>query len=253
MPTQQRPSRALTESLADQFHLIRQLSFQKLFLASQFLFARYFLWLAREVVPLYWHCLVFFNIIYIYIYIFILLQQYPLRSGWLNSYRLILLFQHQCIYIKKFVYRLRQIIILEFSGAQIVIGKHPNFERMQPQSLHSCYNMISYSQTIINFLKPPFLNQKRLSLNLQNIQTLSGNPQILISRSLNRVQKTVKIHLESKVQPSNYLQQLTFDNSGQQDNNFHLLFTIEKVYQVVILIQINWYFLLFFFNGVVQN
>ncbi|CAL6077016.1 Hypothetical_protein [Hexamita inflata] len=58
MPTQQRPSRALTESLADQFHLIRQLTFQKLFLASQFLFARYFLWLAREVVPLYWHCLV---------------------------------------------------------------------------------------------------------------------------------------------------------------------------------------------------
>ncbi|CAL6067498.1 Hypothetical_protein [Hexamita inflata] len=58
MPTQQRPSRALTESLADQFHLIRQLTFKKLFLASQFLFARYFLQLAREVVPLYWHCLV---------------------------------------------------------------------------------------------------------------------------------------------------------------------------------------------------
>ncbi|CAL5988408.1 Hypothetical_protein [Hexamita inflata] len=57
MPTQQRPSRALTESLADQFHLIRQLTFQKLVLA-QFLFARYFLRLAREVVPLYWHCLV---------------------------------------------------------------------------------------------------------------------------------------------------------------------------------------------------
>ncbi|CAL6036200.1 Hypothetical_protein [Hexamita inflata] len=58
MPTQQRPNRALTESLADQFHLIRQLTFQKLVLASQFLFARYFLRLAREVVPLYWHCLV---------------------------------------------------------------------------------------------------------------------------------------------------------------------------------------------------
>ncbi|CAL6002202.1 Hypothetical_protein [Hexamita inflata] len=42
MPTQQRPNRALTESLADQFHLIRQLTFQKLVLA-QFLFARYFL------------------------------------------------------------------------------------------------------------------------------------------------------------------------------------------------------------------
>ncbi|CAL6045808.1 Hypothetical_protein [Hexamita inflata] len=58
MPTQQRPNRALTESLADQFYLIRQLNFQKLVLASQFLFARYFLRLAREVVPLYWHCLV---------------------------------------------------------------------------------------------------------------------------------------------------------------------------------------------------
>ncbi|CAL6015714.1 Hypothetical_protein [Hexamita inflata] len=57
MPTQQRPSRALTESLADQFHLIRQLTFQKLVLA-QFLFARYFLRLAREVDSLYWHCLV---------------------------------------------------------------------------------------------------------------------------------------------------------------------------------------------------
>ncbi|CAL5988214.1 Hypothetical_protein [Hexamita inflata] len=58
MPTQQRPSRALTESLADQFQLIRQLTFQKLVLASQFLFARYFLRLAREVDSLYWHCLV---------------------------------------------------------------------------------------------------------------------------------------------------------------------------------------------------
>ncbi|CAL5978900.1 Hypothetical_protein [Hexamita inflata] len=58
MSTQQRPNRALTESLADQFHLIRQLTLQKLFLASQFLFARYFLRFAREVVPLYWHCLV---------------------------------------------------------------------------------------------------------------------------------------------------------------------------------------------------
>ncbi|CAL6045217.1 Hypothetical_protein [Hexamita inflata] len=58
MPTQQRPNRALTESSADQFYLIRQLNFQKLVLASQFLFARYFLRLAREVVPLYWHCLV---------------------------------------------------------------------------------------------------------------------------------------------------------------------------------------------------
>ncbi|CAL6056195.1 Hypothetical_protein [Hexamita inflata] len=57
MPTQQRPSRALTESSADQFYLIRLLNFQKLVLASQFLFARYFLRLAREVVPLYWHCL----------------------------------------------------------------------------------------------------------------------------------------------------------------------------------------------------
>ncbi|CAL5985316.1 Hypothetical_protein [Hexamita inflata] len=58
MPTQQRPNRVLTESSADQFYLIRQLNFQKLVLASQFLFARYFLRLAREVVPLYWHCLV---------------------------------------------------------------------------------------------------------------------------------------------------------------------------------------------------
>ncbi|CAL6001059.1 Hypothetical_protein [Hexamita inflata] len=58
MPTQQRPNRVLTESSADQFYLIRQLYFQKLVLASQFLFARYFLRLAREVVPLYWHCLV---------------------------------------------------------------------------------------------------------------------------------------------------------------------------------------------------
>ncbi|CAL6094068.1 Hypothetical_protein [Hexamita inflata] len=58
MPTQQRPNRALTESSADQFYRIRQLNFQKLVLASQFLFARYFLRLAREVVPLYWHCLV---------------------------------------------------------------------------------------------------------------------------------------------------------------------------------------------------
>ncbi|CAL6049764.1 Hypothetical_protein [Hexamita inflata] len=47
-----------TQPLADQFYLIRQLNFQKLVLASQFLFARYFLRLAREVVPLYWHCLV---------------------------------------------------------------------------------------------------------------------------------------------------------------------------------------------------
>ncbi|CAL6006682.1 Hypothetical_protein [Hexamita inflata] len=58
MPTQQRPNRALTESLADQFHLIRQLTFQKLFLASQFLFACYFLRCAGEVDSLYWHCLV---------------------------------------------------------------------------------------------------------------------------------------------------------------------------------------------------
>ncbi|CAL6072241.1 Hypothetical_protein [Hexamita inflata] len=56
MHTQQRPSRALTESLADQFHLIRQL--KKLFFVSQFLFARYFLRLAREVDSLYWRCLV---------------------------------------------------------------------------------------------------------------------------------------------------------------------------------------------------
>ncbi|CAL6039373.1 Hypothetical_protein [Hexamita inflata] len=58
MPTQQKPNRALTESSADQFYLIRQLNFQKLVLASQFLLARYFLRLARAVVPLYWHCLV---------------------------------------------------------------------------------------------------------------------------------------------------------------------------------------------------
>ncbi|CAL6005916.1 Hypothetical_protein [Hexamita inflata] len=58
MPTQQRPNRVLTESSADQFYLIRQLNLQKLVLASQFLFARYFLRLVREVVPLYWHCLV---------------------------------------------------------------------------------------------------------------------------------------------------------------------------------------------------
>ncbi|CAL5998860.1 Hypothetical_protein [Hexamita inflata] len=57
MPTQQRPNRALTESSADQFYLIRQLNFQKLVLASQFLYARYFLRFAREVDPLYWHCL----------------------------------------------------------------------------------------------------------------------------------------------------------------------------------------------------
>ncbi|CAL6070842.1 Hypothetical_protein [Hexamita inflata] len=57
MPTQQRPSRALTELLADQFHLIRQLTFQKLVLASQFRFARYFLRLAREVDSLNCHCL----------------------------------------------------------------------------------------------------------------------------------------------------------------------------------------------------
>ncbi|CAL5997967.1 Hypothetical_protein [Hexamita inflata] len=55
--TPQRPNRALTESLADQFQLIRQLTFKKLVLASQFLFARYFLRFARKVVPLYWHCL----------------------------------------------------------------------------------------------------------------------------------------------------------------------------------------------------
>ncbi|CAL5976538.1 Hypothetical_protein [Hexamita inflata] len=65
MPTQQGPNRALTESSADQFYLTRQLNFQKLVLASQFLVARYFLWLAREVVPLYWHCLV---VMYMYIY-----------------------------------------------------------------------------------------------------------------------------------------------------------------------------------------
>ncbi|CAL5974074.1 Hypothetical_protein [Hexamita inflata] len=57
MPTQQRPSMAITESSADQFYLIRQLNFQKLVLASQFLFARYFLRLAREVDSLFWHCL----------------------------------------------------------------------------------------------------------------------------------------------------------------------------------------------------
>ncbi|CAL6024671.1 Hypothetical_protein [Hexamita inflata] len=34
MPTQQRPNRALTELLADQFHLIRQLTIKKLVLAS---------------------------------------------------------------------------------------------------------------------------------------------------------------------------------------------------------------------------
>ncbi|CAL6068172.1 Hypothetical_protein [Hexamita inflata] len=52
VPTQQRPNRALTESSADQFYLIRQLNLQKLVLASQFLFARYFLRLARESVVL---------------------------------------------------------------------------------------------------------------------------------------------------------------------------------------------------------
>ncbi|CAL6026698.1 Hypothetical_protein [Hexamita inflata] len=57
-PLSKDPNRVLTESSADQFYLIRQLHFQKLVLASQFLFARYFLRLAREVVPLYWHCLV---------------------------------------------------------------------------------------------------------------------------------------------------------------------------------------------------
>ncbi|CAL6100521.1 Hypothetical_protein [Hexamita inflata] len=65
VPTQQKPNRALTESSADQFYLIRQLNFQKLDLASQFLFARYFLGLAREVVPLYWHCLVMHCFIYL--------------------------------------------------------------------------------------------------------------------------------------------------------------------------------------------
>ncbi|CAL5991981.1 Hypothetical_protein [Hexamita inflata] len=64
MPTQQGPNRALTESSADQFYLIRQLNFQKLVLASQFLFARYFLRLAREVVPLYWHCVVAFDALF---------------------------------------------------------------------------------------------------------------------------------------------------------------------------------------------
>ncbi|CAL6074267.1 Hypothetical_protein [Hexamita inflata] len=53
MPTQQRPSRTLTELLADQFHLIRQLTFQKLVLASQFLFARpigpLFIYLFRQI------------------------------------------------------------------------------------------------------------------------------------------------------------------------------------------------------------
>ncbi|CAL6072359.1 Hypothetical_protein [Hexamita inflata] len=48
---------AITESSADQFYLIRQLYFQKPVLASQFLFARYFLRLAREVDSLFWHCL----------------------------------------------------------------------------------------------------------------------------------------------------------------------------------------------------
>ncbi|CAL6011040.1 Hypothetical_protein [Hexamita inflata] len=38
LPTQQRPSRALTESSADQFYLILQLNFQKLVLVFQFLF-----------------------------------------------------------------------------------------------------------------------------------------------------------------------------------------------------------------------
>ncbi|CAL6014936.1 Hypothetical_protein [Hexamita inflata] len=57
MLTQQRPNRAhgvvsgpvLPDSLTQ---------FQNLVLAFQFLFARYFLRLAWEVVPLYWHCLV---------------------------------------------------------------------------------------------------------------------------------------------------------------------------------------------------
>ncbi|CAL6088822.1 Hypothetical_protein [Hexamita inflata] len=45
------------ELLADQFYLVRQLDFQKRILAFQFLFARYFRRLAREVDSLYWHCL----------------------------------------------------------------------------------------------------------------------------------------------------------------------------------------------------
>ncbi|CAL6045762.1 Hypothetical_protein [Hexamita inflata] len=86
MPTQQRPNRALTELLADQFQLIRQLDFQKLVLASQFLFARYFLRLAREVVPLYWHCLVVvaFDALFHqldYTKSFILQQNHPFESG----------------------------------------------------------------------------------------------------------------------------------------------------------------------------
>ncbi|CAL6009425.1 Hypothetical_protein [Hexamita inflata] len=60
MPTQQRPRRALTESLADQFYLIPQHYLQKLVLASQFLFARYFLRFAREVVQLYQHLMHYF-------------------------------------------------------------------------------------------------------------------------------------------------------------------------------------------------
>ncbi|CAL6078506.1 Hypothetical_protein [Hexamita inflata] len=76
MPTQQRPNRVLTESSADQFDLIRQLNFQKLVLASQFLFARYFLRLAREVVPL---CFTS----QIYIYNFVANQRSILKANFL--------------------------------------------------------------------------------------------------------------------------------------------------------------------------
>ncbi|CAL5981173.1 Hypothetical_protein [Hexamita inflata] len=99
MSTQQRPSRALTESLADQFHLIRQLTFKKLVLA-QFLFARYFLRLAREVVPLYCHCLVVvafdasFHQLDIYIG-----QQEQLFDCKVECYSRIIIKQYKCSYI----------------------------------------------------------------------------------------------------------------------------------------------------------
>ncbi|CAL6082994.1 Hypothetical_protein [Hexamita inflata] len=52
MPTQQGPNRALTESSANQFYLIRQLNFQKLDLASQFLFIYIYLYRLTLLVPL---------------------------------------------------------------------------------------------------------------------------------------------------------------------------------------------------------
>ncbi|CAL6108001.1 Hypothetical_protein [Hexamita inflata] len=98
MPTQQRPNRALTESSADQFYLIRQHNFQKLVLASQFLFARYFLRLAREVVPLYWHCLV---VVAFDAFIILVLVQPEMQQWKVYKYINPDMSHQTCFYIKK--------------------------------------------------------------------------------------------------------------------------------------------------------